>query len=657
MSEAAATTSGLPSELSYESPDGEYSIRISQIEGPLFRVAEVGYADDEAGREISALFVRLLEALEEDGRYPHLHICADYTRYRGNSDGARKLLLRQVLARPSFGLVAFFGKGVITRVVANLLGVVVPGVEARAFRNEAEAMAHLRAVVQRDQPGYRRAPDPGAGEPTIAQLTFGRLRQWRDRREAGLARLVLPRRKSALSELAQQQHQKLARHERAIGELLEIISHVSEDPSYDASALKPPKKIDEDDAYWTIYAALHLLINDMTEMLAEREGRAAELTRAKEAAEAANRARTEFLGTLSHELRTPLSAIVGLAPLIENGGLTPAQQRLLEGIQTAADRMTRMMQDLLDFARIEAGSFELTPAPFDLFDGIEEVLGRYAPKAAQLGLALEWHCHDDLPRWVVGDRDRLLQVLYNLVENSVKFTERGRIRVVVARDTGDVMAFTVSDTGRGIHEDHLDRVFERFDRGVGLGPGSGLGLAISRQLAQLMGSDLEVDSHVGEGTTIRFTANLPAAPEPFASADGRPSVGDELEGRRVLLAEDDPMSQYVTSAVMRQAGCQVVAVDDGRQAVEQFAEGGFDLVLLDCQMPVMDGYAAAREMRRIEPAASHVPIVALTAFALDSDRQRAFDSGMDGHIAKPVDPDRLVEALLAHVGDEEEDGE
>ena len=655
MSEAAGSTEGLPADLNYEASDGQYSIHIIQIEGPLYRVEEVGYADDEAGRRTTELFVQLLDALEEDGRYPRLHVCADYTRYRGNSDAARKLLLRQVLARPSFGTVAFFGKGVITRVAANLLGVVVPGVDARAFRSEAQAMAHLETVLLRDRRAPSPASEPGGGDLTLAELTFGRIRQWRDRREAGIERLILPRRRSALIDLARQQHEKLTRHERAIGELLEIISHISEDPQYDASALAPPKKIAEDDAYWTIYAALHLLINDMTELLSERERRAEELTRAKDAAEGANRARTEFLGTLSHELRTPLSAIVGLAPLLANGGLTPAQQRLLEGVQTAANGMTRMIQDLLDFARIEAGVLELTPAPFDLYDGIEEVLSRYTTKAAQLGLALEWHCHDDLPRWVVGDRDRLLQVLHNLVDNAVKFTEKGRIRVVVARDSGDAMTFTVSDTGRGIPADHLQNVFDRYDRGAGHGPGSGLGLAISSQLTRLMGSGLRVESREGEGTTMRFSANLPAAPEPFASTEGRPSIGDELEGRRVLLAEDDPMSQYVTSTVLNQAGCQVVAVDNGQLATEKFAEGGFDLVLLDCQMPLLDGYMAAREIRRLESGTRRTPIVALTAFALDRDRQRAIDAGMDGHIAKPVDPDRLVEVLLAHV--EEAEGE
>jgi len=650
VSDAVGSVAGLPLELSYETPDGRYSIRITRIEGPLYRVEEVGYADDEAGRQICALFVQLLECLERDERNPRLHLCADYTRYRGNSDAARKLLLREVLGRPSFGSVAFFGKGVITRVAANLLGVVVPGVEARAFRDEESAMAHVRAAAQRDRLRASAVVAPPNEDQSLVQLTFQRVRQWRARREAGFPKLVIPLRRSALVELARQQHEALTRHERAIGELLEIIAQISSDERYDASALKPPKKIEDRDAYWTIYAALHLLINDMAELLSERRRRADELKRARDVAEEANRARTEFLGTLSHELRTPLSTIVGLAPLLESGGLTPEQHRQLDGVQTAAHRMTRMMQDLLDFARIEAGALQLSPVPFDLHGSIEDVLGGFVRRAEKLGLALEWHCHDDLPRWVVGDRDRLQQVLTNLVDNAVKYTESGRVRVVVARGVGDSMDFTVSDTGRGIPDEHLENVFGRFERGVARGPGAGLGLAIGHQLVQLMGGELKLDSREGEGTTLRFSASLPEYSGQLNSANGRESVEDELEALRVLLAEDDPMSQYVTSTVLRKAGCQVVAVGDGEQAVEKFADGGFDLVLLDCQMPLLDGYLAARQMRRLESDDSHTPIIALTAFALERDRQLALEAGMDGHIAKPVAPDRLVEILLGHMG-------
>jgi len=651
VNEEAGTTDGLPADLSYETEDGSYSIRITRIEGPLYRVEEVGYADDEAGKHTVELLGRLLDLLERDGTHPRLHICADYTRYRGNSDQTRKLLLRNVIGRPSFGPVVFFGKGAISRVVANLLGVVVPGIEARAFRDEAAAMAHARTALRRDRGARPEAAELPSGGPPLVQLMFERIRGWRQRQEAGFGELVVPRRKHELVELVRRQHDKLRRHELAIGELVEIIARISADPDYDSSALEPPRKIAEDDAYWTIYAALHVLINDMAELLADRERQAAELTRAKEAAEAANRARTEFLGTLGHELRLPLSTIAGLAPLLVIGGLTPEQQLQVDGIRAAANRMARMMQDLLDFARMEAGALRLEPAPFDLHEGIEETLRRFARQAEKRGLALEWHCHDDLPMWVVGDRVRLLQVLGNLVENAVKYTEAGRVRVVVARGTGDEMAFAVSDTGKGIHEEHLPRIFERFDRGEGEGTGSGLGLPISRQLVQLMGGELTVESQPGEGSTFRFGTNLPEAPEPTARGEGRLSVAEELESMRVLLAEDDPMSRYVTSTVLRRVGCQVVVVDDGRQAVERFADDHFDLVLLDCRMPQMDGYAVAREIRRIEGDGSRTPIVALTASALDRDRERAFEAGMDGHVAKPIAPDRLVEVLIGHVGE------
>ncbi len=641
----------LPRELSYVSADGAYSIHLWQVEGTIYRVREVGYAGDAVGVETTLLFGGLLDAVENCGDDARAWLCVDYSAYAGNSSRTRQLLLRDVMARPSMGGVAFWGTDMLTRVAANLLNLFQPAVDARAFVSEAEALAHLRAMATRGAGKRNRLP-AGMLSP---DNTLERVRQWSRNRERGLLRRFVPQGRDELRQQLRQQREELASHQRAVGQLLESIHAISSSEFQLAPPPQPPDDLAEEDPYWTIYAALHLLVSDMNNLLQERERRADDLAAAKEAAEQANAARTEFLGTLSHELRTPLSAIVGLSSLLGEGILNQEQHRQLDGVQQATERLTRLVHDLLDFARVEAGAIQLAVAPFDLYDAVEEVLAMHDERAAERDLVLEWHCRDDLPRWVSGDRDRLQQVLGNLVDNALKYTDDGRVRVLVDSDGPGRLRFAVADTGRGIPADQLSGVFERFSRAQSAvangSQGAGLGLAISRQLVELMGGALRVESREGEGTEFRFSLDMSTASEPAVDETGS-STGSwsaDLEGVTVLLVEDDELSRYVARTALERVGCEVVTAVSGLQAVERYDGAAIDLVLMDCRLPGLDGYGATREIRRQESGRARTPIIALTAYALDGDRERALAAGMDGYIAKPVTPDRLVAALQRFV--------
>jgi PAS domain S-box-containing protein len=523
--------------------------------------------------------------------------------------------------------------------------------------------------------------------------------------------------------------------------------------------------------------------------------RAAQIEEAKLTAEAASRAKSEFLARMSHEIRTPLNGVVGMIDLLRATELTPSQQRYARLARESADNLMQVINDILDFSKIEAGKVDIEAIPFDFHKVVEDLTELLAPMAARKSLALASFIRPEVPRNILGDPGRIRQVLTNLVNNALKFTSEGSVSIRAALESDGAgqpfIRAKVQDTGIGIPADRLDRLFKSFSqvdtsttRQYG---GTGLGLAISKQLVELMGGQIGIESTVGKGTTFWFTIKLVPAPggdaagpaealraikllavedDPIqrailseqlegllaptskvvtskealdalrqANRDGHPfsvavmscrcplvrairadaalgmpqllaivgadegmdaeairragfvgqlvmplnqsrlldavasamvdpvpaaqpaavEAGDGLEslrGLHLLVAEDNEMNQFVTQETLRRAGCTCEIVADGAQAVAAASRGKFDLILMDCQMPVLDGLAATARIRQHESAAGNgrrIPIIALTAEALQGDRERCLAAGMDGYVTKPIDAADLFTAMRALV--------
>ena len=401
---------------------------------------------------------------------------------------------------------------------------------------------------------------------------------------------------------------------------------------------------------------------DITERKAsERElRRSLEALRvAKEAAEAGTRAKSEFLAMMSHEMRTPLHAVLGGTALLAEGPLDGRQSEQIAMIGTAGRALLDLIDDLLDFSRIEAGRLHVDRVAFDVRRLCEETLALVAGQARDKGLELSCEIDDGVPRCVTGDPGRLRQVLLNLLANAAEFTERGwvRARVELARRDHDgmVLRLRVQDSGPGISAELMPHLFEPFARAetssTRQGGGVGLGLALTRRLVELMGGAIEVASTPGQGSEFSCTLRLgdaPAGEEVLAPAAALQSLG---KGPcHVLLVEDNEVNQRVTSALLARLDCRVEVATDGAQALEALAQHRYDVVLMDCRMPGMSGYETTREIRRREGSGPRVPIVALTANALRGDRERCLAAGMTDYLAKPVDLASLARVLGRQVG-------
>lgn len=381
------------------------------------------------------------------------------------------------------------------------------------------------------------------------------------------------------------------------------------------------------------------------------------LIKAREKAEESSQAKERFLANMSHEIRTPLNAIMGMQSLLKKTTLSGKQKKYIDAIGVSANNLLVIINDILDISKIEAGKLELERVDYDLTKLIRHLIFTLSYKAEEKGIGLFAEIEPDIHPVVKGDSVRMNQILLNLVNNAIKFTDVGKVRVKVeqlsATETTQMIRFQVIDTGKGIKQENLEAIFKSFSqedasitRKFG---GTGLGLAIGKQLVELFGGCLEVKSEYGKGTVFFFTI-----PFEKGSQQAIPSVrevnGDNTKAlfeKRVLLAEDNQMNQFLATTILEDWGVLVEVAENGKEAIEMFSEGKYDLILMDMQMPIMDGLEATRIIRK--RLHSKIPIIALTANAIKGDKQRCLDAGMDDYLTKPFVQRDLLEKMIINL--------
>lgn len=405
-------------------------------------------------------------------------------------------------------------------------------------------------------------------------------------------------------------------------------------------------------------AVRRVVLSDITEQMQKKE----ELRIVKEEAEtanAANAAKSQFLANMSHQIRTPMNGFMGSLQLMEMTELSDEQQKYLRLSMTSSDLLLAVINDILDYSKIEAGMMELAETDLVISEVIQDAIDIFQPFATKKGLIIKSAIEEDVPDYLIGDPFKLRQVLGNLLGNAVKFTDEGIIDIFV-RKIEDIdnrmvkLVFTVKDTGIGIPADRTELLFKSFSqidssttRQYG---GTGLGLAIAKSLAEMMSGEIRVESKEGEGSSFLFTCVLKSGTgEDSAAACVKTAQTYAQKDHlvRLLLVEDDELSWMLIRELARKKGWNVIVAENGEEAVEAFQKMRFDVILMDVQMPVMDGYTATRIIRQMETLIkTHTPIIAMTAYALKGDKEKCLEAGMDDYLSKPVKFDELERCCL-----------
>lgn len=389
----------------------------------------------------------------------------------------------------------------------------------------------------------------------------------------------------------------------------------------------------------------HAELRDEREQLAQRvTKRTEELAKALQLAKQANVAKSEFLATMSHEIRTPMNGILGILELLNGSALDSEQKKLLEMAESSAETLLSIISDILDFSKIEAGKLELEQQSFNLKKLLMDLARIYKQLASEKGLSFNLELAKSLPLWVSGDQTRVRQILSNFLNNALKFTTQGSIKLTARPAPLEAQIyFEVSDSGIGVTAENQSKLFQNFSqadmsttREYG---GTGLGLAICKNLAELMQGRIGLESREGQGSRFWVELQLPAS----AAAETTPiNSKRNLKGLRLLLVEDNEINQMVAQSLLEKLEIQVQLVENGADSLQATSQSDFEMILMDCHMPVMDGYEATKRLRL--QGYQH-PIIALTANATKEDRQKCLDSGMDDFLSKPFKPETLYEIL------------